>query len=369
MLRSAPNTWIWKGSTLASDGAVIAKGEWHPANSSLAIGAVLREEGTLLVAAEEERVLASAVLERAEISPRVGSIPRRVSFPDGSMFETRDNDGIDTYLHGKRGAGSGLIHRLEQFHPRLIVMTIAVILLAVSIYRFAVPVLVEVAILVTPPFVPELIGSGTLASLDRTILKPSELPEGERQAISDGFAKLAVHSKGGQEAYQLYFRDGGVIGPNAFALPDGSLILTDDLVKLASGDREMVLGVLGHEIAHVEGEHSLRQLYRAAGVAALVMLIAGDVGSGVEDILTQGGALVALSYSRAAEAEADRRSVELMRAAGYDPAALARFFAVLEDKLGDHEDANILSSHPGTPQRQQDIRNYAAELEGRLQAR
>ncbi len=354
---------------MASESSAIATGEWHPANSSRAVPAVLREEGVLLVAVEEGRTLASAVPERIEISPRVGSIPRRVRFPDGSVFETRDNDGVDGYLRVRRGPRSGLLHRLEKFHPRLILMTLAVILLATTIYRFAVPVLVEVAVLVTPPFVPDLIGSGTLASLDRTILKPSDLPEGERQAISEGFSKLAAQSKGGQGAYRLNFRDGGVIGPNAFALPDGSLILTDDLVKLANGDREMILGVLGHEIAHVEGEHSLRQLYRAAGVAALVMLIAGDVGSGVEDILTQGGALLALSYSRAAEAEADRRSVELMRAAGYDPVALARFFAVLEDKLGDHRDASILSSHPGTPQRQQDIRNYAAQSGGRLQAR
>ncbi|WP_117190890.1 M48 family metallopeptidase [Rhizobium terrae] len=354
---------------MASDEVVIARGEWHPANSSRSVPAALKQDGERIVAAEEAFVLVSAVPERIEFSQRVGSIPRRMTFPDGSVFETRDNDSVDRYLRGRYGARHGFIHGLERFHPRLIVFAFAVVLLAASIYRFALPVLIEVAIWATPPFVPEMIGSGTLASLDRTVFSPSELPEAERKAILEGFAKLAANSEGGEAGYKLNFREGGAIGPNAFALPDGSLVLTDDLVKLAGGDREMILGVLGHEIAHVEGEHSLRQIYRVAGVAALVMLIAGDVGSGVEDILTQGGALLALSHSRAAEAEADRRSVELMQAAGYDPAALARFFAVLEDKLGDHRDADIFSSHPGTPQRQQDIRNYAAELQGRPGAR
>lgn len=348
---------------MASEALVIARGEWHPANSSRSVEAELRQDGGWLVAADDSVILASAVEERIEFTPRVGSIPRRVNFPDGSVFETRDNDGVDRFLRAGRGRRSGAVHRLERFHPRLIAFTLLVMLLAVSIYRFALPVLVEVAVLVTPPFVPAMIGSSTLASLDKTVFSPSALPEPERLAISADFARLAAQSKGGEAAYTLNFRDGGVIGPNAFALPDGTLVLTDDLVELAGDDREMILGVLGHEIAHVEGEHSLRQIYRVAGVAALIMLIAGDVGSGVEDILTQGGTLLALSHSRSAEAEADRRSVELMKAAGYEPAALARFFALLEERLGDRGDTSMLSSHPGTPQRQQDIRDYAAELE------
>lgn len=348
---------------MASEPEAIAGGDWHPSGSSRSVQASLHLDGGWLVAADGETVLTSAVPERIEFSPRVGSIPRRVTFPDGSVFETRDNDAIDRFVAARRGGRSGTLHRLERFHPRLIVFTLTVILLAASIYRYALPLLVEVAVLVTPPFVPQMIGSGTLASLDRTVFSPSALTEERREEIAAGFARLAGQADGGRDAYRLNFRNGGVIGPNAFALPDGSLVLTDDLVNLAADDRDMILGVLGHEIAHVEGQHSLRQIYRVAGVAALIMLIAGDVGSGVEDILTQGGTLLALSYSRSAEAEADRRSVELMRSAGYDPAALARFFALLEEKLGDRGDANILSSHPGTPQRQRDIRNYAAELE------
>ena len=97
--------------------------------------------------------------------------------------------------------------------------------------------------------------------------------------------------------------------------------------------------MLAHEIGHVEHQHSLRQLYRAAGVSALIMLIGGDIGSGTEDILVQGSALLSLSYSRSAEAEADRHSVELMYKAGHDPKAIAHFFELLRDKLGDRRSA------------------------------
>ncbi|CAN7218815.1 M48 family metallopeptidase [Rhizobium sp. LjRoot30] len=351
---------------MVSEGSVIARGEWHPANSSRSVPASLQLAGGLVVAvgdAAAERHSA-AEPEKMEFSPRVGSIPRRVVFPDGSLFETRDNDAIDAFVEKRRGRRSGFVHRLEEFHPRLIVFTGLVMLLAAGIYRYALPALVELAVLLTPPVVPDWMGAGTLSTLDRTTLSPSTLPEADRKRISDGFALLAAKAEGGADAYTLNFRDGGYIGPNAFALPDGSLILTDQLVELAKGDTDMILGVLGHEIGHVEKKHSLRQLYRAAGIAGLIMLIAGDVGSGVEDILTQGGGLLALSYSREAESEADRRSVELMRAAGRDSAAIARFFERLEEIHGDSGGNSMLSTHPGTPERRQAILDYDAQLRG-----
>ncbi|MEB2846791.1 M48 family metalloprotease [Rhizobiales bacterium RZME27] len=349
---------------MGSDGTVIARGEWQPAHSSRAVAADLFEKEGQLAAVSDGATLASGPRSEVGITPRVGSIPRRLTFIDGSVFETRDNGAIDALVSRHGGKGSGLVYRMEQFHPRLIAFTLAVILLAVGIYRYALPVMVEVAILVTPPVVPEMIGASTLATLEKTLLRPTALPEVDQNAIRAEFAALAKNARGGEPAYTLLFRNARLMGPNAFALPDGTLVLTDDLVELSKGDRQMVLGVLGHEIAHVEGDHSLRQIYRVAGFAALVMLIAGDVGSGVEDILSQGGALVALSYSRGAEEDADRRSVELMKAAGYEPAALARFFAILEEKMSDHDETSMLSTHPGTPARQRYIREYAQQLEG-----
>jgi Zn-dependent protease with chaperone function len=349
---------------LASD-EPLCRGTWHPRSSSRSVPArlVLKDEQIAAVAEEgEQAALASAAFPLLEISARVGSIPRRIEFPDGSLFETTDNDAIDRLLLARGHRRAGLVHGLERFHPRLLLFVAAVFVLSGLVYRYALPVLVEIAVAVTPPVVPRLMSVSTLETLDRTVLDETRLDEAKKRAISEGFARIAAQSARGASAYTLNFREGGALGPNAFALPDGTLIITDELVELAGGDTEMLVGVLAHEIGHVELEHSLRQIYRAAGMAGLIMLIAGDVGDSVEDLLVQGGGLVALSYSRAAETAADRHSVELMEKAGYDPAAIARFFDILEKKLGDTSGTNILSTHPGTPERKKAILDFTASL-------
>ena len=301
-------------------------------------------------------------LRSARISDRIGRVPRRISLSNDSMFETADNEAIDRFLKANRADRTGWIADLEQFRPRLAAFVAVVFLMSWLIYRYALPALVEVAVLVTPPVVPEWLSSGTMASLDQTMLSPSKLPAAEQQRIRAGFEEIAGFSTRGKAGYTLNFRDGGFIGPNAFALPDGTLVITDQLVEMAKGDTEMVLGVLAHEIGHVEKDHSLRQMYRVAGISGLIMLIAGDVGAGAEEVLTDGAALLALSYSRSAESEADRISVELMAKAGHDPAAIGRFFGLLEEKLGDRGGTSMLSTHPGTPERRKQIDEWAKEV-------
>lgn len=348
---------------MASDAGAICRGLWHPKQSSQSFSVRLAErEGRLVVLSDDGDVLVAGDFQSLNISPRVGSIARRIVFSDGSLFETSDNDAVDGLLRDKGRRHAGFIHGLERFHPRLLLFALAVFFLSGAVYRYALPALVEVAVLVTPPVVPQLMSASTLQTMDRTVLDKSALGEDVRSKIAADFARIAAASSRGVDGYDLQFRKGGAIGPNAFALPDGTLILTDELVEMADGDTEMVVGVLAHEIGHVELEHSLRQLYRAAGVAGLIMLIAGDVGDAAENILTQGAGLAALSYSRSAESEADRRSVELMKRAGLEPTAIGRFFAVLEKKLGDGGGTSILSTHPGTLERRKAIDDYARLL-------
>ena len=352
---------------MASDPRETVSGEWHATRSNISNAARLRHGGTLLLVldAKDNHVITKAEIQAVEISHRVGTIPREIHFPDGSLFETSDNEGVDRLLGLYLPKRAGFVHRLEQFRPRLIGITAAAVLLAYGTYKLALPAVVELAVAMTPPIVPKIMSASTMQALDQTVFSASELPREEQDAIRAEFSRIAAHAEGSPEDYKLNIRKGGYIGPNAFALPDGTLVLTDELVELAGGDRQMITGVLAHEIGHVEYEHSLRQLYRAAGVAGLVMLIAGDVGSAMEDILTQGGGLLALSHSRDAERQADQRSVELMRKADLDPTAIERFFALLEEKLGDKGGTSIISTHPGTPERRKAILDYNASLDNK----
>jgi Zn-dependent protease with chaperone function len=347
---------------LASD-VIRLSGHWHPPGANSATPAELNG-GTdrLEVKTGDGAVQAVAPLRDVRVSDRIGSVPRRFAFINGGLFETPDNDGVDAFLKAARSDRSGWVHSLERSRPRLAFFTLAVILLGFGIYRFGLPALVEIAVRVTPPVVNDLLADGALQSLDRTLLSQSALPEDRQKELLDQFHALAANGERGADGYDLEFRDGGYIGPNAFALPNGAIVLTDQLVDLAKGDDEMILGVLAHEIGHVDHKHSLRQVYRVAGTAALITLIAGDIGSASEDMLSSGAALLTLSNSRAAEEEADRTSVELMKKAGRDPAAIGRFFAILEAKFGDGEETSMLSTHPATPERRKAVEAYARQV-------
>ncbi|MBP1853567.1 M48 family metallopeptidase [Rhizobium halophytocola] len=344
----------------------IAVGHWHPPGSSRAEPARLDLRGRTLTVSLDGAPgdpVAIGDLASVAISDRVGRIPRRLEFNTGALFETLDNEAIDDLLKGRRVNRMGAVHWLEQFHPRLLVLVAAVVLLAASIYRYGVPALVELAVWMTPPVAERAMATGTLASLDKAVFKPSTLPQERRDEIAGDFRELAGFAARGRDGYTLNFRGGGVIGPNAFALPGGTLVLTDELVELAGDDEEAILGVLAHEIGHVDRQHSLRQVYRSAGTAALIMLIAGDIGDAGEDLLTGGAALLSLSYSRGAESDADHVSVELMHKAGHDPRSIARFFQLIEEKLKVKGKSSILSTHPGTAERREQVDRWIAEME------
>jgi Zn-dependent protease with chaperone function len=132
---------------------------------------------------------------------------------------------------------------------------------------------------------------------------------------------------------------------NAVALPGGKVILFDGLVKQARSPDE-VAGVLAHEIGHVREKHVMQALLRQMGLAVVLGGIDGNSGALVNNML-------AMSYSRESEAEADAHAMKALGGANISPIGTASFFDRLSEMDGsansstsDNGIAGYMSSHP-----------------------
>ena len=102
---------------------------------------------------------------------------------------------------------------------------------------------------------------------------------------------------------------------NAYAIPGGSILITQALLDICSSEDE-IAGVLAHEIAHIDCFHSLKMLAATVGTT----LAAGKINNA---ILSQAAKLferlIERGYSQDNEFEADREGALLAKRAGFDP--------------------------------------------------
>jgi len=314
---------------------------------------LVRGDRVKLVATETGGTMAEAALAEITFDPPLGSLPRTLRFPGGAGFETEANEAIAAL------EPSGFwtrLHGWERLHPRLILFVIGGALGGWLVYTLALTMLVNIAVALTPTPLVRAMDQSTLATLDRTLAAETELSGPEQAATRAIFedVRAVVEDESLAGALTLELRELRGLGPNALAMPGGTVVLSDALVE--QFDADVVASVIGHEIAHVMEEHSLHRLYRSLGIYVMVALIAGETGPLLEDLLLEGNVLLSLSYSRRQEEEADQIGLRLADAAGYDPAGLKEFFETLADQVG--EGGGWFSTHPGNADRVEAIEAY-----------
>jgi Zn-dependent protease with chaperone function len=343
------------------------EGRYFPPNSAKALPARLWRLGDGLRLAIEgtSEILRPAL---ASVTDPLGNVPRKATFADGGVFEAPAGADMHELLGDRRGFFARLA-RLELNARAVAVIAIATVGLLFAAYRFGIPLAASAAARVTPATVLEMMDRGTLEAVDKAMFSASGLDAANRGRVQRMFDELADKSGLKTPQLNLLFRKGGRIGANAFALPGGTIVITDELVQLAEKDDE-IAGVLAHEIGHVEGRHSLNQIYRVLGIGFMIGVIGGDASQIVDEVIGQAVALQTLAYSRGFEADADRRSVELMVKAGRDPVA---FVGLLDRIVGSRSSSkdgakggvkgtNWLSTHPGTADRRQSVSEIAKRL-------
>jgi hypothetical protein len=247
-------------------------------------------EATLLLAGSTAKLIGAELardfaLARLRVSPRVGAADRFVALPDGGQLQCPDNPALDRLP--QEGKAEGVVAWLERrWWVALVCLALTVGGLAFG-YVYGLPVAAERIAARIPIEYERELGEQTISWLDENgLFGESELDPETRQAIAAGFTEftrelpLAAH-------YRLEFRAAPAIGPNAFALPGGIVVVTDELVDL-SETLEEVLAVLAHEIGHVEHRHALRHLLQDSATAVLAATVASDASSLTHPLFARG---------------------------------------------------------------------------------
>jgi len=117
---------------------------------------------------------------------------------------------------------------------------------------------------------------------------------------------------------------------NAFALPGGYVYITRGMLAYLNSEAELA-GVLGHEIGHVTGRHSVRQdtTSKLVGAGSVVTGVATGSAAVMDLGGMFGGALVS-GYGRAMELEADELGARYMARLGYPPNEMLEVIDILK---------------------------------------
>jgi len=148
---------------------------------------------------------------------------------------------------------------------------------------------------------------------------------------------------------------------NAFATPGGYIYVYAGLIKYLDKEDDLA-GVLGHEIAHADQRHSMKQIRDQYGLSLALSIILGNNPSQLEQIIGGiTGQLATLKFSRNHEAEADEYSVKYLSKTNYACNSAASFFRKLIDAGESSGPPVFLSTHPDPASRVDDIDKEAKE--------
>jgi Zn-dependent protease with chaperone function len=246
----------------------------------------------------------------------------------GSQLHVRRDDhaAFDVWARAhvpsRANASAGLIARAQQSWRGVAAAFVLLLGVLWGLYLYGLPVAARGITALVPQTADEVIGRNALSQIDGRWMKPSKLPPETQARLKARFeAGLKAQYPSDTPKIQLEFR-ASQIGPNAFALPGGIMVMTDELVDLVKDD-DTVLGVLGHELGHITRRHGMRQLVQVGVLQGVLSIAFGDYGS----LITAAPLILgSMAYSRAHEREADDDSIAFMRAAGINPLAMVKFF-------------------------------------------
>ncbi|MFQ5586194.1 MAG: M48 family metallopeptidase [Thermodesulfobacteriota bacterium] len=339
------------------------RGSYFDGKSSRAYPVMVKLLGDTLSVQGEGVKAADVPLKDCEIPPALGQTARAILLPGGARCDTDELEAI-AGLERLLGTNPGMrFVNLLEAHWRSVAICFAGLIVCSWLFiSHGIPLIAKAAAAAIPPKVTETISLHTLEVLDERYLAPTGLEEERINGLEEIFETL-VAGKDRAFNFRLEFRQGRkIIGANAFALPSGLILMTDELVNISESDEELI-GILYHEITHVEKRHGMRTVFHDAGVFLLVSALAGDIASITSVASTLPTVLAKTGYSRSFEREADEGAGRYMIEKGWGTKPLEDILLRITGDKGDFPGRSLISTHPETAERVHNLQAMQSEGE------
>ncbi len=315
---------------------------------------LLDNKGYLQIVDSDDQDILSVKFSETRTYNRIGNTRRQITFPNGEIFETSDNDRVDDLLKfNKKEKGNIFIHRLEQ-NFKLALMSIVIIAFSILLFwKFGIPLIASIVAPMVPDTVINKISDETVITLDKYYFQKTSLNKKTQQRLTKKFSTIIKSQKKELVAgsrYKLLFRSSKTIGANAFALPSGTIIITDQLINYAKNDKE-IISILAHEVGHVVKRHGTKSILQNSVVTILISYITGDVSALSSMSVAIPTFLINTGYTKNFEEEADNFSYNYLVKNKISTHYFADIMKRIEKDFSKTEIPSIFSTHPSTNER------------------
>ena len=337
-------------------------GQFQQAGSSALYTATasLTDGGQLLIqCANTAEVLAEVARPDYRFGTVLPGLPVEVQLRSGAIFRPDDAN----WRWPQQSAGSGFAAVLESNRLSILAAVLLSPLLLWWIIVDLMPMLASASVPLVPDHIKQKMGEQTFYTLQKTALQPTQLSAAQQATVNYHWQMTLKKLPLQQKNYQLHMYQSEFFGANAFALPDGTVVITDELVNLLQHNPDAIIAVLLHEIGHVEGQHSVRLVAQSLGATLVIGILFGNPDGVADLLLGSGSVLLQNAFSRDMEREADQFALQQLTALGKSGDAFADAMSALlssRDAEPELEPALLkyLSTHPATHERIEQARQH-----------
>lgn len=224
--------------------------------------------------------------------------------------------------------------------PVHIVVVLAILGFILAINQYVLPEVAERAVVVIPEYYDNQLGS----SFFEEFIDFQDVDTAKTELLRLFAQEINLNNS---KALNFTLVESSLV--NAFALPDGNIVVFSGILKQMQGYEELA-ALLGHEASHVNNRHSMKMTCRNLAGFLFISVIMSDVNGIMAVIADNVTQIQSLSFSRAFEREADNEGLDILVSNNINPKGMSNLFERLHSRH-DYLVPEFLSSHPVTTER------------------